>query len=677
MDDPYLWLEEVEGGRALDWAREQNARALKVLQAHPLFERLHRRHLEILTAGDRVPYPEFGGGRVFNFWRDGAHERGLWRRASVDSYRTGTPDWETLIDLDELARAEETNWVWAGAQCRYPDYDRALLRLSIGGADAAVYREFDLGRRTLVDDGFRLPESKSRMAWRDRDSVFLGPALSDDQVTDSGYPRQVLIWRRGTPIDDATLVFDGERSDVSVAAVRIWDRTRWYDVVLRAPDFFRREYHLYRDGRCERLDVPDDAELVGIVSGQVLLTLKSDWRVGGRKLPQGALVAAALESLLARSAEFDVLHAPDERGAIAGVGSTEGTVLVSTLDNVAGRLFRFAHDGGGWRRDELALPRLGTVAIVSTDDVSDHAFVSFAGFLTPTTLYLVDPQSTEPEPVQSEPAWFDASGMSVTQHEAISADGTRVPYFVVTPRGFVPTGTSPSLLSAYGGFQVPRTPLYSGVLGASWLEHGGVYVLANIRGGGEFGPRWHQAALKENRQRAYDDFIAVAEDLVTRGITSSRHLDIQGGSNGGLLVAAAFTQRPDLFNAVVCQVPLLDMRRYHRLLAGASWMAEYGNPDEPEQWAYIARYSPYQNVSTEAHYPQVFFTTSTRDDRVHPGHARKMVAKMQALGYDVLYYENIEGGHGGAANLPQTAFIQALIFTYLHQRLDPDTQGKI
>jgi prolyl oligopeptidase len=671
-DDPYLWLEEVEGPNALAWARGQNEVTLAELEAHPLFDPIHDRALEILTSDDRIAYPSLQGGMIYNFWRDAEHVRGLWRRTSIEDYRSGEPDWDVLMDVDALAEQDGENWVWAGSGCRYPDYDRCLMRLSIGGADAAVVREFDLATRSFVDDGFRVDESKSRIGWRDLDSVFYGPAFEAAEVTDSGYPRTVRIWRRGTERQDSELVFEGERTDVAVTGFRVWDGDDAYDMIIRAPSFFTREYHLYRDGTTTRLNVPDDAELAGLIDGQMLIDLKSDWTVDGTTYAQGALVAGPIDSFETETPDLAVVFQPGARSSIAGVATTENSVLVNVLDNVVSTLLRFDHRDGEWVQQALDVPELGSISVVSTDDRSDRFFYNYTGFLTPSTLFEADAAADTHTEVRGEPSWFDAEGMNVVQHEATSADGERIPYFLVTPAGFEADGSNPTLLSAYGGFEVSRTPFYSGVTGSAWLERGGVYVLANIRGGGEFGPKWHQAALKENRQRAFDDLIAVAEDLIERGITSPDHLGIQGGSNGGLLVGAVMVQRPDLFDAVVCQVPLLDMKRYHTLLAGASWMAEYGDPDDPEQWAYISEYSPYQNVAEEVDYPRAFFTTSTRDDRVHPGHARKMVAKMLDQGHDLLYYENIEGGHGGAANLKQRAYLSALIYAYLHGQLADD-----
>jgi len=672
-EDSFLWLEEIESDAALDWAREQNERSETRLKNHPLFDDLLARNIETLTSEDRIAYPSLMGGEIYNFWRDATHVRGLWRKTTVEGYRSDDPDWDVLLDLDALAEAESENWVWAGSSCVYPSYDRCLIGLSRGGADAAVRREFDMETREFVEGGFELSESKSYLSFRDRDSVFYGPAFEAGQMTTSEYPRQVYIWERGTDRADAELVFEGETSDVLVTGLRFWDGDTPYDMVLRLPTFFTREYHLLVDGEARKIDVPADAQISGIVDGQLLVELKSDWQRAGRIWRQGALIATSIDAMMAGEAEFELLFQPNERQAVNSVASTDNTVLVQLLDNVNGQMLRFTHDDDGWTRQALSVPAMGTLSVVSVDDRSDRFYYNYTGFLTPSRLYEADAMADTHQAIRSEPVWFDAEGMEVAQYQATSADGEQIPYFVVTPPGFEADGSSPTLLSAYGGFEIARTPFYSSTIGNSWLTRGGVFVLANIRGGGEFGPRWHQAALKENRQRAFDDLIAVAEDLIERDITSPEHLGIQGGSNGGLLVGAVMVQRPDLFNAVVCQVPLLDMKRYHKLLAGASWMAEYGNPDIPAEWAYLAKYSPYQNLSAEADYPVAFVTTSTRDDRVHPGHARKMVARMLDQGHEVLYYENIEGGHGGAANLNQAAYLQALIYAYLHERLSGES----
>ncbi|TVR04591.1 MAG: S9 family peptidase [Deltaproteobacteria bacterium] len=669
---PFLWLEDVDGEDALAWVREQNERSLARIEAHPLFAPIREEALEVLTSDEGIPWPTLRGGQVYNFWRDATHERGIWRVTSPEDYATEAPDWTVLLDVDALAEEEDENWVWAGSACLEPDHDRCIVSLSIGGADAAVRREFDLPSRTFVEDGFRLPESKSRIAWRDRDTVFLAPAFTDDDMTTSGYPRRVLLWSRGTPREDATPLFEGEREDVSVWGTRFRDGDEPWDLVGRARTFFTRDYHLLLDDELVHVPIPDDAVLVGIMDRHLLVELKSDWTTGGTTFPQGALLSAPVEGLTGDGLVFSTLFAPGPRQSIDRILRTENTLLVSILDNVRARILRFTRVDGAWQQHALAVPELGTVRLLTADDRSDLAFYQYADFLTPPSVVRLAADEDTHETVRNEPTWFDADGMAVEQREAISADGTRIPYFLVTPAGFEPRGTHPTLLAAYGGFEISRTPFYSGVMGRAWLARGGVYVVANIRGGGEFGPAWHRAALRENRQRSFDDLIAVAETLIDNGITSPDHLGIQGGSNGGLLVGAVMVQRPELFGAVVSAVPLLDMLRYHRLLAGASWMAEYGNPDDPEDRAFLEAYSPLQNLRADTTYPTPFIWTSTRDDRVHPGHARRMVARMLELGHDVLYYENIEGGHGGAANQPQRAYIAALTWAYLWKQLAAD-----
>lgn len=671
QEDPYLWLEEVESERALTWARENNERTLAQLEAHPLFGLIHEQNLDILNSDDRIAMPSQMAGFIYNFWRDATHVRGLWRRTSVESYREDEPSWETVIDLDELAAEEGENWVWGGARCRYPDYDRCLVALSRGGADAIVVREFDLHERRFVENGFSLAEAKSDFGWRDRDSIFVGTDFGERSLTDSGYPRIVKIWHRGASLADAETVFEGAVADVAADGYRLWDGRDYYDIVRQATSFYSFKYFLLRDGELSRFNFPEDAEIVGLIDGQVLIALKSDWQRSQQTFLQGSLVATAIGALVAGDGDIDVLFEPTATASIDSVSRAGSTIVLNVLDDVVSRLLVLHRDESGWRREPMGLPGPGAARIVSQEPESDQFYFSYTGFLTPPALFEANAVNGTSTEIKSQPAFFDAQGMSVEQLRVTSADGTRIPYFVVKPRDFVADGRNPTLLYGYGGFEISETPSYSATVGTAWLARGGVFVVANIRGGGEFGPSWHQSALRENRQRAYDDFIAVAEDLIAREITSPQFLGIRGGSNGGLLVGAVFVQRPDLFNAVVCTVPLLDMRRYHRLLAGARWVAEYGNPDDPDDWAYISEYSPYQNVSPDADYPQVYFFTSTRDDRVHPAHARKMVARMQNQGHDVLYYENIEGGHGGAANLNQSALNQALIYAYLHDRLNP------
>jgi prolyl oligopeptidase len=672
-DDPYRWLEDVGGDKPLDWVRAHNAVSTKELEASPDFKPIYDRLLSIYDSKARIPAVVKRGAWLYNFWRDADHVRGLWRRTTLAEYRKAEPNWETLIDLDALAAAENENWVWKGAECLFPDYDRCLLSLSRGGGDAVVIREFDVPSKTFVKDGFILPEAKSDISWRDRDHVYVGTDFGADTLTDSGYPRIVKEWMRGTALASAKTLFEGRKTDVSVSAA-VSDEPGYHrEFIRRGITFYTSEVFLRVGDTLAKLDVPADAQ-PGTWRDQITVELRSDWKIGDRTWPAGALLAMPLVQFLEGSREFHMVFEPGPRKSLAGVTATKHALIVNELDNVRNKLYVVRYDRGpgetAWTRRPLKAPEFGTVSVSALDEFEgDDYFLSVTDFLTPTSLYLARLGSDKRELLKQLPAFFDSSGLEISQHEATSKDGTKVPYFQVSKKGLVLDGKNPTLLYGYGGFEISMTPSYNAGVGSAWLERGGVYVLANIRGGGEFGPGWHNAAIKENRQRAYDDFIAIAEDLIARKLTSTPHLGIQGGSNGGLLMGVMLTERPDLFGAVVCQVPLLDMRRYSHLLAGASWMGEYGNPDVPEEWAYISKYSPYQNLKPGVKYPRVLFTTSTRDDRVHPGHARKMAARMEEQGHDFLYYENIEGGHGGAANNQQQATMGALAYSFLLQQL--------
>jgi prolyl oligopeptidase len=670
--DPYLWLEDVDSERSLSWVRAQNAVSQSELEARPEFKPIRDRLLDILNSDARIPNISQIGPHVYNFWQDAQHPRGLWRRTSLESYRTSNPNWETVLDLDALSSAESENWVWKGAQVCKPDNRRALIALSRGGADATVLREFDLQSRTFVQDGFHLPEAKNWVFWRNPDQLFVGTDFGPGSTTASGYPRIVKLWSRDQALSDAETIFEGQTDDVWVYAYA--DQTPGFerDVIVRGISFFSSEVRVPVDGQLVKLQKPDDAQ-VSFFREHVLLDLKNDWTLNDRTYPQGALIATKLENFMRGEQHVDVLFEPSERRSLHDFAATKNNIVLNVLDNVKHKLEALEYRDGSWQRHALNTPEFGTVGVQPLDPFESDAYLlNTTDFTTPSSLLLSGVGKDQPELLKQLPAMFDASSVRVQQLEATSRDGTRVPYFVVSSKNLKPNGTNPTLLYAYGGFEVPMLPTYSGGLGSAWLEPGGVYVLANIRGGGEFGPAWHRSALRENRQRVYDDFIAVAEDLIARGITSARHLGIQGGSNGGLLMGVMLTQRPDLFRAVVCQVPLLDMRRYHLLLAGASWMEEYGDPDT-DDWAFISRFSPYQNLKPRLghglKYPRVLFTTSTRDDRVHPGHARKMFARMQEYGHDALYFENIEGGHGGAANNAQIAYMSALSYTFLWNEL--------
>ncbi|MGV0048631.1 prolyl oligopeptidase family serine peptidase [Mycobacterium colombiense] len=664
--DPYLWLEDVTGDEALDWVRARNEPTLARFRDEN-FERMRTEALEVLDTDARIPYVVRRGEHLYNFWRDAANPRGLWRRTTLDSYRTESPEWDVLIDVDELGRADGEKWVWAGAGVIYPEYTRALVSLSRGGSDASIVREFDMLTRQFVDDGFALPEAKSQVSWADPDTVLVGTDFGPDSLTDSGYPRVVKRWRRGTPLAEAETVFEGARSDVNVVAST--SRIPGYERTLigRALDFWNEEVYELRGSELIRIDAPTDAS-VSLHREWLLIELRSECSLGEATYTAGSLLAANYDEFLAGTAQLQVVFEPDEHTALNHYAWTRDRLLIVSLVDVASRVEIVTP--GDWRREPLAgIPAATNTVVVSADDTGDEFFLDSSGFDTPSRL-MRGTDDGRLEQIKSAPAFFDAENISVTQNFVASKDGTSIPYFVVRPGGAQASdGPSPTLLYGYGGFESSNTPGYSGVLGRLWLARGGTYVLANIRGGGEYGPGWHTQAMREGRHKVAEDFAAVATDLVDRGITTVEQLGAQGGSNGGLLMGIMLTQYPEKFGALVCSVPLLDMKRYHLLLAGASWVAEYGDPDNPDDWAFISEYSPYQNISATRRYPPVLMTTSTRDDRVHPGHARKMTAALEAAGHPVFYYENIEGGHAGAADNEQVAFKSALTYSFLWQTL--------
>jgi prolyl oligopeptidase len=668
-EDPYLWLEDVTGDDALAWVRARNKETVADLAGSPRFAELRDELRQVLDADDRIPYVRRRGAHLYNFWQDAAHPRGLWRRTTLADYRGERPDWETVLDIDALGEREGENWVWQGAAVLRPGHRLALVELSRGGADASVVREFDLETLSFVAGGFELPEAKSQVSWIDADRIYVGTDFGPDSLTNSGYPRIVKEWRRGTPLDQAVTIFEGKPEDVAVHGFH--DPTEGYerDLVTRSLDFWRSEKYLRTPGGLVRLDVPDDAR-VSAHREWLLVTTRTEWAVGSSTYPAGALLATPFDDFLAGGRDLTVLFEPDEHTALQYHVWTRHHLLLATLTDVTSRLEVLTPGPDGWSREPLAsVPDLSSADIVDTDpDHSDEYFLDTSGYTQPATLRRGE-IGHEPETVKQAPAFFDTTGLTVRQHFATSADGTRVPYFVV---GRDPAPDGPTLLYGYGGYEVSLTPAYSGTIGRAWLARGGTYVVANIRGGGEYGSAWHTSAMKANRVRVYEDFVAVATDLVDRGITTPRRLGIQGGSNGGLLMGVMLTHHPELFGAIVAQVPLLDMRRYHRLLAGASWMAEYGDPDDPADWSYLRHHSPYHNLHSGRSYPPLLLITSTRDDRVHPGHARKMAARMRESALDVQYYENIEGGHGAAADNEQLAFRSALAYEFLWRTLSQE-----
>ena len=663
--DPYLWLEDVEGERALAWVRAQNEASLPQLQNDPRFEALHQDALAIANSSDRLALGAVREGYLYNFWQDDTHVRGIWRRSPLDAYARGAPVWETLLDIDALAEAEDANWVYKGVDC-LEGTTRCMVSLSDGGKDASTWREYDFAARAFVEGGFVVPEAKSSVAWLDENTLLVGTDWGEGTMTESGYAFVIKSWTRGTPLETAVEVMRGQPDDVGVFAGVLEDVDGSQLPVAWEADTFFETTHWRLDGDTpQRISLPPKATLQGLFQGQLIFTLEEAWQ----GLPQGALASYPLSQTGDAAPQASVLFAPGPRQSVEEVAITQNAILVAGYENVRGRLLRFTREGGAWRQSQIDLPTTGSVNIAGSSAREEIAFAVYEDYLTPDTLYAIENQATQAREVRSLPALFDASAYVAEQFEATSRDGTRIPYFVVRPRDMEFDGENPTLLYAYGGFQVSYPPSYSANVGKLWLERGGVYVMANIRGGGEFGPAWHQAGLRTNRQVIYDDFYAVEQDLVDRGVTSPRRLGIMGGSNGGLLMGVMLNQHPEMVNAAVVQVPLLDMLRYDQLLAGASWVDEYGSPSDPEERAFLETISPYQNLRARDDFPLPLVLTSTKDDRVHPGHARKYVARLQELGMPVLYYENIDGGHSAAANLNEAARRRALEYTYLMQRL--------
>ncbi|EIL93936.1 prolyl oligopeptidase [Rhodanobacter spathiphylli B39] len=674
-DDPFLWLEDIHGTRAMDWVKQQNATTAMRFVDNDEFTRTRDSILEVLDSDARIPYVSRMGNHLYNFWRDKSHPRGIWRRTTLAEYRKAEPAWEVLLDIDALNKAEDKRWVFKGVQCLKPAFERCLVSLSPDGGDAIAVREFDIPHKRFVKNGFELPVAKTQVGWIDEDSVYVGTDFGPGTMTESSYPRIVKQWQRGTPLANAAVVYEGKPTDLAVSAYH--DRTPGYerDFVSIARDFFHSELYQRIHGSLARVEVPDDAE-ADAHQAWLLVRTRSPWTVNGTTYPAGALLATQFDRFMAGKREFTVLFKPDAHTSLDSYAWTRHHLILNLMDDVKSRLDvltppQMATPDGDWKRAAMpGAPAMSSISVIDTDpDHSDEYWLDVTGFLTPSSLQRGVLDSTPAETVKQAPAFFDATKFTVSQHFVKSKDGTSVPYFEIAPKDLKLDGANRTLLYGYGGFEVSLQPYYSGSVGRAWLERGGVYVIANIRGGGEYGPQWHQAALKANRPRAYEDFAAVAEDLIKRKVTSPKHLGAEGGSNGGLLMGNMLTTYPQLFGAIACEVPLLDMKRYIHLSAGASWMAEYGNPDTAD-WNFIKAFSPYQNVKKDGHYPPVLFYTATSDDRVGPVQARKMAAEMQAQGHpNVWFYENLEGGHGAGADNQQSAHMHAMAYDFLWDQL--------
>ncbi len=671
--DPYAWLEDIEGSRALGEVKAWNAETEQLLTRDPRYEEDRARAKAILDDEAQIAEPEsVMGAQVTNLWRDASHPRGLWRIASLSSFTAGKPEWRTLIDVDALGKAEGKSWVWHGAQCLEPAYTRCMVALSAGGTDAQVVREFDLTAGAFVPGGFVLPEARSRYTWIDRDHLLVASDWGAGSLTVSGYPRIAKVWTRGTAITAAKTVHEAPASIVGLEVRAPVDATQRWPMIAVNTTFFQSDYIVrLPDGRFAPLPLPPGADVRDVIDGRAIVSYSKP--AGG--FDAGVLVAYSLADVAAgRRAVPEQVMAPTASQAVEEVSATDHVLWVKVLDDVSGKLLALRRGADGrWSQQAMPLAAASTVHIVGSAGTRDLAFATVEGMLTPPTLYAVGADA-KVAAVQSLPAKFDARGYAVAQHFATSRDGTRVPYFLVTKKGA--TKPAPALIHAYGGFRNAQTPTYltdqpyrAGPLGLFWVEQGNAFVLANLRGGGEYGPRWHQAGLREKRQNVFDDLHAVAEDLVRTGVSAPKKIAISGRSNGGLLVGVAMQQRPDLYGAVIAGSPLEDMRRYSHLSAGASWIDEYGDPDKPADWAFISKYSPYQNVRAGVRYPPVLFYGSTKDDRVHPGHARKLAALLKANGNTVYFHEYLEGGHAVGADHAEDARRAALLDAFLRREL--------
>ena len=675
-DDPYLWLEEVQDEKALDWVRDQNAKTFDELRDNDLYKKLYDEAFAILTSDARIPQGSIIGDHFYNFWQDDVHIRGIWRRTSLDDYIAGSPQWETVLDFDALEEAEHENWVYHGYDCLGGDSDRCLMELSHGGKDESVHREFSLTSKTFVEGGFLVPEAKSNVSWAGEDALLIGTDWGDGSLTNSGYALEIRLWNRGTDMHAGRSLFKGDVADTLVAPIVVHNNDQDYSFIVRLfADWNEKQYMRVVDGAArEPMDWPLRVSFEGVLADWAILALEQDWEVNDSRYRMGDIIAYDLES-----GDTELVFSPTAKQAVTDVETSTTSVFVELLDNVKGRLKRIRRSDDGWQALDIPLPDNGVVSLAATSSSRDDAFVTYESSIQPTTMYHVRTDNTI-VPVASLAPLYDATDVVIRQEFATSADGESVPYFLVGRKDVLHEGDAPTILYGYGGFSIPILPVYysdpsrpqhGALAGRMWISRGGVLAIANLRGGGEFGPSWHQSALRENRQRAYDDYFAIAEDLIDSGITTSKKLGALGRSNGGLLLGVALTQRPDLFAALDIGVPLLDMLRYNKLLAGASWMGEYGNPDVAEDREFIEKYSPYQNLDADQEYPKVLFYTSTLDDRVHPGHARKMAAKMADMGHEFFYYENIEGGHGGTANQEQLAMRTALEYAYFVRMLMP------
>ena len=667
-EDPYLWLEEIQGDKSVEWVKEQNYQTEQEIASQPLFETLREKILDVFNDEERIIYPTIGGDYIYNLWQDEIHERGIWRRMPIVDFLENKTDWEVVLDLDELSNKENRKWVFRSAEWLVPNNKTCLITLSDGGKDESEIREFNVETKDFVENGFFVEESYGSASWFDQNTILVTTDFGEGTLAVSGYPRIAKIWKRGTSIDQAEIIYEADPDIVGIFPYCFNSDNRQYAFVMKFKTFFESELFFLSGDEIQKIDYPPDAQIGGFHKNQLILVLQSDWNINDFTYPAGSVVSFNIEECTGENINIKVIYEPSKISSYSSICITKDFVVINIMENVQNKLVKYKLEEGEWVKDEVDVPGNGSIILLASGYHLHDYFFQYNNFITPTTLYHGDDKGVRE--IQSLKNVFDTRTLVINQYEAVSKDGTKIPYFIVHKDDMELNGQNPTLIRAYGGFNVAQKPTYSSALGIGWLELGGVYVSANIRGGGEFGPAWHQAAIKEKRQNAFDDFYAVCEDLINRSITSPDYLGAFGYSNGGLLVGVAITQRPDLLKAAFIGAPLLDMERYSKMPGGAMWMGEYGNPDIPEEWEYLKKYSPYHNVYKDKKYPEVLFIISAQDDRVYPGHARKMAAKMMDMGHSVLYYETLEGGHNAASTNKQRADMRAMIYTFLNLKLN-------
>lgn len=676
-EDRYLWLEDVDSKESMHWIKQTNKLTNEKYTNTPLYKKLYSQALEVLDNKNRLPVVSQKGKWLYNFWQDKEHPRGVYRKTSLKQFKKTNPKWISVLDMDLYSKEHGQNYDYHGMSCLPPKGNDCLIFLSLGGSDAVEVREFDLKKQKFIKSGFNVPLSKTRISWIDKDTVFIGTDFGTNSMSDSGYPIIVKKWHRGEPLKNAKTLYTASNESMSASAYRMKQDKSHVDIITEATSFWSNKKFTLKNGNIKPLNIPETANISGSYKNKLVVSLKQDWLINGHTYIQGEVLLVDINDLATGKAHIQSIIKPTTNTIIENVNTSKHGLLITLLEDVKAKLMLYKQTNKGkWKIQEIPFPANGALSVSSVDEKTGDFFVQYESFVTPPSLYHVNNKTLIPKLLKQQDESFDGSEFTVKQSFVKSKDGTKVPYFIVMKKGTLMDGKNPTHIFSYGGFRNSLTPSYSGsyealsgAYGKLWLERGGVFILANIRGGGEYGPAWHAAALLKNRHKAFEDFEAVAQDLIDNKITSAKHLGIEGRSNGGLLVTATMTRRPDLYGAVICGAPLIDMKRYNKLLAGASWMGEYGNPDKPKMWEYIKTYSPYQNVKSNTKYPPIFFYTSTRDDRVHPGHARKMAAKMFDLGNQVEYYENIEGGHHGFSTNEQLAHRLALSYTHLWSNL--------